>query len=140
MRVICFMKHNSHILLAQLLEKGGIRFKTQFFESVNKVPKTYRKPMFELILDAFFSVQRRRCLIQVFVGVVYAPEPFYFTLYFEKTTHGKTLFYDIKQIHSSEFIDLMGPGIYARERHKMKLASIGLPISWRAELNSMNYN
>ena len=134
------MKHNSQFLLAKLLEKGGIRFKAQFFESVNKVPKTYRKPMFELILDAFFSVQRRRCLIQVFVGVVYATEPFYFTLYFEKPTHGKTFFYDIKQIHSSEFIDLMGPGFYADERHKMKLASIGLPISWRAELNSMNYN
>ena len=134
------MKHNSQFLLAKLLEKGGIRFKAQFFESVNKVPKTYRKPMFELILDAFFSVQRRRCLIQVFVGVVYAPEPFYFTLYFEKPTHGKTLFYDIKQIHSIEFIEDMGPGVYADERHKMKLASIGLPISWRAELNSMNYN
>ena len=134
------MKHNSQFLLAKLLEKGGIRFKAKFFESINKVPKTYRKPMFELILDAFFSVQRRRCLIQVFVGVVYAPEPFYFTLYFEKPTHGKTFFYDIKQIHSSEFIDLMGPGFYADERHKMKLASIGLPISWRAELNSMNYN
>ena len=134
------MKHNSQFLLAKLLEKGGIRFKAQFFESVNKVPKTYRKPMFELILDAFFSVQRRRCLIQVFVGVVYATEPFYFTLYFEKPTHGKTFFYDIKQIHSSEFIDLMGPGFYADERHKMKLASIGLTISWRAELNSMNYN
>ena len=134
------MKHNSQILLAKLLEKGGIRFKAQFFESVNKVPKTYRKPMFELILDAFFSVQRRRCLIQVFVGMVYAPEPFYFTLYFEKPTHGKTLFYDIKQIHSSEFIELMGPGVYADERHKMKLASTGLPILWRAELNNMNYN
>ena len=134
------MKHNSRILLAQLLEKGGIRFKAKFFESINKVPKTYRKPMFELILDAFFSVQRRRCLIQVFVGVVYAPELFYFTLYFEKPTHGKTFFYDIKQIHFSEFIDLMGPGFYADERHKMKIASIGLPISWRAELNSMNYN
>jgi hypothetical protein len=134
------MKHNSQFLLAKLLEKGGIRFKSKFFESVNKVPKTYRKPMFELILDAFFSVQRRRCLIQVFVGVVYAPEPFYFTLYFEKPTHGKTLFYDIKQIHSIEFIEDMGPGVYADERHKMKLASIGLPISWRAELNSMNYN
>ena len=65
---------------------------------------------------------------------------FYFTLYFEKPTHGKTLFYDIKQIHSSEFIEHVGPGVYADERHKMKLASIGLPISWRAELNSMNYN
>jgi len=134
------MKHNSHILLAKLLEKGGIRFKAKFFESVNKVPKTYRKPMFELILNAFFSIQRRERLIQVFVGVVYAPEPFYFTLYFEKPTHGKTLFYDIKQIHSSEFIELMGPGVYADERHKMKLASTGLPISWRAELNRMNYN
>ena len=134
------MKHNSQFLLAKLLEKGGIRFKAKFFESVNKVPKTYRKPMFELILNAFFSVQRRERLIQVFVGVVYAPEPFYFTLYFEKPTHGKTLFYDIKQIHSSEFIELMGPGVYADEHNRIIRASLNLPISWRAELNSMNYN
>ena len=134
------MRHNSHILLAKLLEKGGIRFKAQFFESINKVPHPYRKPMFELILNAFFSIQRRERLIQVFAGVVYGAEPFYFKLFFEKPTHGKTLFYDIKQIHSSEFIDLMGPGIYADIRHKINLGKIGLPISWRAELNNMNYN
>ena len=34
----------------------------------------------------------------------------------------------------------MGPGIYADERHKMKLGLIGLPISWRAELDDMIYN
>lgn len=134
------MKNNSHHILAQLLEKGHIRFKATFFESINKIPHAYRKPVFELILDAFFSVQRRERLIQVFAGVVYAPEPFYFTLYFEKPTHGKSLFYDIKKNHSSEFIDLMGPGMYADMRHKIKLASIDLPISWRAELNKMNYN
>ena len=134
------MKNNSHLLLVQLLEKGHIRFKAQFFESINKTPQAYRKPMFELILDAFFSVQRRRCLIQVFAGVVYGAEPFYFTLFFEKPTHGKTLFYDIKQIHSSEFIDLMGPGIYADERHKINIGSMGLPISWQAELRDMIYN
>ena len=64
------MRHNSHILLAKLLEKGGIRFKAQFFESVNKVPHPYRKPMFELILNAFFSIQRRERLIQVFAGAL----------------------------------------------------------------------
>ena len=134
------MKNNSSTLIAKLLEKGHIRFTDQFFDGVSKVPKVYRKPVFKLVLDAFFSVQRRECLIQVFAGVVYGPEPFYFTLYFEKPTYGKTLFYDIKQIHSSEFIDLMGPGIYADERHKMKLGLIGLPISWRAELEIVIYN
>ena len=134
------MKHNSRLLLAELLGKGGIRFTDQFFDGISKVPKVYRKPLFKLFLDAFFSVQRRECLIQIFAGVVYGPEPFYFTLYFEKPTHGKSLFYDIQQIDSNSFIDLMGPGIYADERHKMKLGLIGLPISWRAELEDMIYN
>jgi hypothetical protein len=134
------MKNNSSILLAKLLEKGQIRLGPQFFESIDKIPKGYRKPMLELVLDAFFSVQRRGCLIQVFAGVVYGPEPFYFTLYFERPTHGKTLFNDIKQIHSSEFIDLMGPGINADEHHKMKLGLIGLPISWKSELEDVIYN
>jgi hypothetical protein len=134
------MKNNSPILLTKLLEKGHIRLGAQFFQSIDKIPKDYRKPLFELVLDAFFSVQRRECLIQVFAGVVYGAEPFYFTLFFEKPTHGKTLFDDIKQIHSSEFIDLMGPGINADEHHKMKLGLIGLPISWKSELEDVIYN
>ena len=134
------MKNNSHLLLSQLLEKGHIRFKAQFFESINKTPQAYRKPILKLVLDDFFSVQKRELLIQVFAGVVYAPEPFYFTLYFEKPTHSKALFYDIRQIDSSTFIDLMGPGIYADERHKINIGSMGLPISWQAELRDMIYN
>ena len=76
------MRHNSHILLAKLLEKGGIRFKAQFFESLLDMPNPHRNSIIEMILDQLNSFQEDQFVAgQIFCGVVYAPDPFYFLLF-----------------------------------------------------------
>ena len=137
------MRHNSHILLAKLLEKGGIRFKAQFFESLLDMPNPHRNSIIEMILDQLNSFQEDQFVAgQIFRGVVYAPDPFYFLLFFEKPKHKSILFDTIRQSHPNEWIGPMQRiKMYDEDEHnRRQRASLNLPIIWRAELNSMTYN
>ena len=137
------MRHNSHILLAKLLEKGGIRFKAQFFESLLDMPNPHRNSIIEMILNQLNSFQEDQFVAgQIFRGVVYAPDPFYFLLFFEKPKHKSILFDTIRQSHPNEWIGPMQRiKMYDEDEHnRRQRASLNLPIIWRAELNSMNYN
>ena len=107
------------------------------------MPNPHRNSIIEMILDQLNSFQEDQFVAgQIFRGVVYAPDPFYFLLFFEKPKHKSILFDTIRQSHPNEWIGPMQRiKMYDEDEHnRRQRASLNLPIIWRAELNNMNYN
>ena len=135
------MNNNSRPSLSELLKSQNIQFSKDFFDSLNAVPHPYRKPMVEMILDEINGFQICQFL-QIFAGIVYAPNPYYFLLFFEKTSTQKIFFECIRKRNPNELIQPMQRiKMYDEDEHnRRQRASLNLPINWRTELRNMNYN
>ena len=137
------MKNDSRYSFSELLKNEHIQFSNDFFDRFKAFPHSYHKPLIEMILEHLKGFQKDQfVLTQIFAGVVYAPDPFYFLLFFKKPTHKKTLFDSIRQSHPNEWIEPIGRmKIYDEDEHnRIQRASLNLPINWRQELNKMNCN
>ena len=136
------MNNNADPSLSKLLKNVTVQLSDAFLDSLLDIPNPHRNSIIEMILDQLNDFQEDQIVSgQYFLGVVYAPDPFYFLLSFEKPRHKRILFNIIRQSHPNEWIRPMQRKIYDEyEYNRNKNAYLNLPINWRAELNSMNYN
>jgi hypothetical protein len=136
------MNNNADPSLSKLLKNGTVQLSDAFLDSLLDIPNPNRNSIIEMILEQLNGFQEDQFVSgQIFPGVVYAPNPFYFLLFFEKTSIEKTYFKSIRQSSPNGWIRPMQIKIYDEDEHNRIIrASLNLPINWRAELNSMNYN
>ena len=135
------MNNNADPSLSKLLKNGTVQLSDAFLDSLLDIPNPHRNSIIEMILEQLNGFQICQ-IVQIFAGIVYSPNPCYFLLFFEKTSTQKIFFDCVRQRDPNELIQPMQRiKMYDEDEHnRRQRASLNLPIIWRAELNSLNYN